>query len=132
MTAQTLALFKNAAELAPRGGGGAGGMTLQEKVKRILDDIMERMPELFPLAELDERTLPLRADDGLAVDALEGEALDAAAVHGVGELGERGADALVERLDEHLQTLAAAFDVEHGVATGDHDVGARRARRRAV
>jgi dynein heavy chain len=58
MTAQTLALFKNAAELAPRGGGGAGGMTLQEKVKRILDDIMDKMPELFPLGELDERTPP--------------------------------------------------------------------------
>jgi dynein heavy chain len=58
MTAQSLALFKNCGELAPRGGGGAGGMTLQEKVKRILDDIMERMPELFPLAELDERTPP--------------------------------------------------------------------------
>jgi len=56
MTAQATALFKAAAELAPRGGGGAGGMTLQEKTKRILDDIMERLPELFPLNELDERT----------------------------------------------------------------------------
>ena len=31
-------------------------MTLEEKVKRILDDIMERLPDLFPLNELDERT----------------------------------------------------------------------------
>uniref|UniRef100_A0A7S2IQH3 Dynein heavy chain n=1 Tax=Haptolina brevifila TaxID=156173 RepID=A0A7S2IQH3_9EUKA len=56
MTAQATNLFKAAAELAPRGGGGAGGMTLQEKVKRILDDIMERLPDLFSLTELDERT----------------------------------------------------------------------------
>merc|ERR1719198_399754 len=56
MTAQATSLFKAAAELAPRGGGGTGGMTMQEKVKRILDDIMERLPELFPLNELDERT----------------------------------------------------------------------------
>ena len=56
MTAQANALFKAAAELAPRGGGGSGGMTLEEKVKRILDDIMERLPDLFPLGELDERT----------------------------------------------------------------------------
>jgi len=56
MTAQSTALFKAAGELAPRGGGGSSGMTLQEKVKRILDDIMEKLPDLFPLGELDERT----------------------------------------------------------------------------
>ena len=56
MTAQAQALFRAAAELAPRGGGGSGGMTLEEKVKRILDDIMEKLPELFSLQELDERT----------------------------------------------------------------------------
>ena len=56
MTAQSQALFKAAGELAPRGGGSAGGMTLEEKVKRILDDIMEKLPDLFPLQELFERT----------------------------------------------------------------------------
>jgi dynein heavy chain len=56
MTAQANALFKAAGELAPRGGGGSGGMTLEERVKRILDDIMERLPDLFSLGELDERT----------------------------------------------------------------------------
>jgi len=56
MTQQAADLFKAAGELAPRGGGGAGGMTLQEKVKRILDDITERLPDLFSLIELDERT----------------------------------------------------------------------------
>ena len=34
MTAQADELFKAAAELQPRGASGAGGMTLQEKVKR--------------------------------------------------------------------------------------------------
>src|SRR4051794_8246060 len=38
--------------------------------------------------ELQQRVLPLGPHDGLAVDALEGEAGDAAAADGVGELGE--------------------------------------------
>src|SRR6478672_9348129 len=63
-----------------------------------------------PEAELDQPALPFGADDGLAVDALEREPLDAAAVDGVGALGERRADALVERLDEYLEALAAALD----------------------
>jgi len=49
-------LFKATAELQPRVGGGGGGMTLQEKVKRILDDITEKLPDLFGLSELEERT----------------------------------------------------------------------------
>ena len=56
MSQQADALFKAAAELQPRGGAGSGGMTLQEKVKRILDDITEKLPDLFPLGELQERT----------------------------------------------------------------------------
>jgi len=55
MTQQASALFKAAGELAPRGGSGGGGMTLQEKVKRILDDVTEKLPDLFPLSELQER-----------------------------------------------------------------------------
>jgi dynein heavy chain len=56
MTQQAAALFSAAGELAPRGATGGGGMTLQEKVKRILDDITERLPDLFSMMELDERT----------------------------------------------------------------------------
>ena len=52
MTQQAAALFSAAGELAPRGATGGGGMTLQEKVKRILDDIMEKLPDLFPREEL--------------------------------------------------------------------------------
>merc|ERR1719240_168228 len=36
-------------------------MTLQEKVKRILDDITERLPDLFPMMELEERTADERS-----------------------------------------------------------------------
>ena len=39
------------AELQPRGAVSGGGMTLQEKVKRILDDICERLPEPFDVDE---------------------------------------------------------------------------------
>jgi len=55
MTARADALFRSAAELQPRGGGGGGGMTLQEKVGRILGDILERLPEPFVQAELEDR-----------------------------------------------------------------------------
>jgi len=55
MTKQADELFKNVAELQPRGGGGAGGMTMQEKVKRLLDDILERLPEQFSMYEIEER-----------------------------------------------------------------------------
>src|SRR3954467_6814779 len=75
-------------------------------------------------AELDERVLPLRADDGLAVDALDAQPLDAPAVDGVGERGGGVAEPRVVRLDEHLEPLAAALDVEHGLGAGEHDVGA--------
>jgi dynein heavy chain len=56
MTAQASDLFKAAGELQPRGSSGGGGMTMQEKVKRILDDISERLPDLFSMLDLDERT----------------------------------------------------------------------------
>ena len=35
------------------------------------------------------------------------------------------------RVDEHLQALAAALDVEDGLGAGEHDVGAGLARGRA-
>jgi len=42
--------------MAPKGGGaGDGGMTVGEKVKQTLDDILERLPELFPMIEINER-----------------------------------------------------------------------------
>jgi len=56
MTQQAAELFRLSGELQPRGASGGSGMTLQEKVKRILDDITERLPDLFSLLELDERT----------------------------------------------------------------------------
>eukprot|EP00966_Prymnesium_polylepis_P165303 3821377-Prymnesium_polylepis.1 len=53
MTRQADDLFAAVAELQPRAAGGAGGMSLQERVKRVLDDIMERMPEMFSLADIE-------------------------------------------------------------------------------
>jgi len=55
MTKQADDLFRAVAELQPRGGGGAGGMTMQDKVKRILDDILDKLPEQFSMMEIEER-----------------------------------------------------------------------------
>jgi len=42
--------------MSPKGGGaGEGGMTVGEKVKQTLDDVLERLPELFPMIEINER-----------------------------------------------------------------------------
>ena len=46
-------------------------MTLQEKVKRILDDILERLPDLFSLAELEERTRRAHAVHGVFLQECE-------------------------------------------------------------
>ena len=49
-------------ELQPREGGGGGGQaaTREEKVKTLVDDIMEKMPEQFNMLEImakvEERT----------------------------------------------------------------------------
>ena len=50
-------LFKTLLEMQPKdaGASGAGGMTMEEKVKAILDDIMEKLPEEFNLYELNQR-----------------------------------------------------------------------------
>lgn len=50
-------LFKTLLEMQPKdaGGGGEGGMTMEEKVKAMLDEIMEKLPEEFPLIELYQR-----------------------------------------------------------------------------
>jgi hypothetical protein len=55
MTKQGDDLCKAIAELQPRGGGTSAGLTLQEKVKRLLDDILEKLPEQFSLLELEDR-----------------------------------------------------------------------------
>merc|ERR1719443_473388 len=56
MTQQATTLFADISNLSPKGGGGGeGGMTVGEKVKMQLDDILERLPELFPMLEIQER-----------------------------------------------------------------------------
>jgi len=55
MTKQADELCHAISELQPRGGGASAGLTLQEKVKRLLDDVLEKLPEEFSLLELEER-----------------------------------------------------------------------------
>ena len=49
---QANALFKNIAELQPRSAAGAGGMTMQDRVKQSLDEVQDRMPEKFSMQEI--------------------------------------------------------------------------------
>merc|ERR1711988_95504 len=55
MTSQADTLFTNIAELQPRSGGAGAGMSREEKVKQTLDDLLEKMPELFIRFEIEER-----------------------------------------------------------------------------
>ena len=50
-------LFKTLLEMQPKdsGGGGAAGMSMEDKVKSILDDIMEKLPDDFNLYELHQK-----------------------------------------------------------------------------
>lgn len=62
LTATSENLFKTILELQPRetGGGDGGGQTREEKVKQILDEILEKLPDEFNMMELmakaEERT----------------------------------------------------------------------------
>lgn len=50
-------LFKTLLEMQPKDAdaSGAEGMTMEEKVKAMLDEIMEKLPEEFPLYELNQK-----------------------------------------------------------------------------
>ena len=50
-------LFKTLLEMQPKdsGGGGGGGMSMEDKVKSILDDIMDKLPDDFNLYELHQK-----------------------------------------------------------------------------
>src|SRR4051812_24822299 len=80
-------------------------------------------------AERQQRLLVARADDRLAVDALERQAAHAAAPHRVGQRLQAWPDALVVGLHERLEALAAALHVEDGLRAREHDVGAGLPRR---
>ena len=62
MTASSETLFKTVFELQPREGGTSGGATTsrEDKIKSIVDDIMEKLPDAFSMAEImgkvEERT----------------------------------------------------------------------------
>ncbi|XP_066917361.1 dynein beta chain, ciliary-like [Clytia hemisphaerica] len=54
LTATSDNLFRTLLELQPRdsGGSGGGGQTREEKVKQVLDEILEKLPEEFNMVEL--------------------------------------------------------------------------------
>ena len=62
LTATSEKLFKTVFELQPResGGGAGAGISREEKVKTIVDDIMDKIPEQFNMSEImskvEERT----------------------------------------------------------------------------
>ena len=57
LTTNSENLFKTVFELQPRElkGCEVGGMSRDDKVKSIIDDIMEKMPDRFPIEELQAR-----------------------------------------------------------------------------
>jgi len=55
MTRQADDLFAAVSDLQPRGGAGAGSMTPNERAKMMLDDILEKLPEMFVMMEVEER-----------------------------------------------------------------------------
>ncbi|XP_072167681.1 dynein beta chain, ciliary [Diadema setosum] len=62
LTTESDNLFKTVLELQPRdtGGGGGGGSSREEKIKGLLDEIVEKLPEEFNMMEImakvEERT----------------------------------------------------------------------------
>ena len=68
-----------------------------------------------------------RAHHWLAVEALDAEARDPAALHGLGERLERRHQPLGVGLAQRQQAPAAALDVEHGLGVECDHVGARHA-----
>jgi dynein heavy chain len=72
MTNQATTLFTNVANLSPKGGGaGEGGMTMGEKVKQLLDDILEKLPEQFNMVELNERIEEVSPYTGVFLQEIE-------------------------------------------------------------
>ena len=55
MTATSDNMFRTVLEMQPRdaaSGGGGVGMTKEDKVKAMLDDILEKLPDEFNMAEI--------------------------------------------------------------------------------
>ena len=72
MTMQANQLFTDISNLSPKGGGGGeGGMTMTEKVKLTLDDILERLPEQFGMLEIMERIEDVTPYTGVFLQELD-------------------------------------------------------------
>ena len=83
-------------------------------------------------AELEQRASHAEPTTGSPSTRSSARRLMRPPADGVGERSERGRDALVAGVDEDLQALAAALDVEDRLGAGEHDVGAGLARGRAA
>jgi dynein heavy chain len=55
MTREAADLFKTVSDLSPKGASGEGAMTLGEKVKQQLDDILDKLPEMFIMVDVIDR-----------------------------------------------------------------------------
>jgi dynein heavy chain len=53
--AQAEEMFQSIVELQPRSAAGMGGMTVQDRAQAQLDEIMERLPDQFVMADILER-----------------------------------------------------------------------------
>ena len=72
MTNQANALFSAVADMSPKGGGGeGGGQTREEKVKALLDDILEKLPEQFMMIEIYERIDDVTPYTGVFLQEIE-------------------------------------------------------------
>ena len=72
MTMQANQLFTDISNLSPKGGGGGeGGLSMTEKVKLVLDDILEKLPDLFPMLEIMERVEDVTPYTGVFLQELE-------------------------------------------------------------
>ena len=45
-------MFDNIQKLQPRAGGGGGALSVEDKAKLMLDDIMDKLPEGYDMIEI--------------------------------------------------------------------------------
>ena len=100
MTRQADDLFAAISELQPRGGGGGGSMTPSERARQALEDLLEKLPEMFAMLEVEERiddrtpytSVLLQECERMNGLRLHGGAQDEAAARQVGDGGGGAAD----------------------------------------
>jgi dynein heavy chain len=71
MTNQANELFTAIGNMAGGGGGGDGGPSLSERVKQMIDDLLEKLPELFNMVEIYERIDDVTPYTGVFLQEIE-------------------------------------------------------------